>query len=419
VSSLASPRGGARLVRRVSAAVGAAAVALVVFVPVQLSSRAMTGKQPGRPVWVAAAAAVALLVPLLRPLVDRVADRLAYGRAGDPYAVVSAFVSRLSGTLAVEDVLPHLARTAAEVVHGPAGDVTVWLADGRKWHESWQERDALSVPGPREPADAAPLTVPLAHAGTTIGELGVELPGMDVAPAARQLLQELAGPAGLAVSNVRLTVELRRRLAEAEELAVALRRSRDRLVQARTEQRTRFSADVAGRVQEPLSVVDSALAEIEAAAAEAAARAAVAAVWDRARAGALAALEALRELAHGIYPPVLGARGIAAALELRLDAAGLGLEVSGDRDARYSEEVEAVTYFCSVLLVEEVEREVAVSLALDPHAVRLTVVRPVPDEDVLDAVRDRVDPAGGTTAVRLQEGRAEVVVELPAVAVEA
>jgi len=43
----------------------------------------------------------------------------------------------------------------------------------------------------------------------------------------------------------------------------------------------------------------------------------------------------------------------------------------------------------------------------------------VPDEDVLDAVRDRVDPAGGTTAVRLQEGRAEFVVELPAVAVEA
>jgi signal transduction histidine kinase len=73
------------------------------------------------------------------------------------------------------------------------------------------------------------------------------------------------------------------------------------------------------------------------------------------------ALENLRDLARGIYPPLLADKGLSAALEgqarkspvpVALDAAGVG---------RYSPEVEAAVYFCSLEALNNIAKYASAS----------------------------------------------------------
>ena len=57
----------------------------------------------------------------------------------------------------------------------------------------------------------------------------------------------------------------------------------------------------------------------------------------------------MRDLARGIYPPVLADRGIAAALEAQVARAGPLVALAADASvaaARFAPEVEAAVYFC-------------------------------------------------------------------------
>ena len=58
------------------------------------------------------------------------------------------------------------------------------------------------------------------------------------------------------------------------------------------------------------------------------------------------AVEELRTLAHGIYPPLLMDQGLAAALGSAADRAALPTRVEADSTGRYPTEVEAAVYFC-------------------------------------------------------------------------
>ena len=58
------------------------------------------------------------------------------------------------------------------------------------------------------------------------------------------------------------------------------------------------------------------------------------------------ALEQLRDLARGIYPPLLADRGLVAALEAQARKATVPTEVRSDGAGRYSQETEAAVYFC-------------------------------------------------------------------------
>ena len=51
--------------------------------------------------------------------------------------MLSGFVERISETLAVDDVLPHVARTVTQAMHSPRGEVRLWLADGGQWKQTW------------------------------------------------------------------------------------------------------------------------------------------------------------------------------------------------------------------------------------------------------------------------------------------
>jgi len=59
-----------------------------------------------------------------------------------------------------------------------------------------------------------------------------------------------------------------------------------------------------------------------------------------------AALEDLRELAHGIYPPLLADRGLAEALSAVAARAPIRTRLETAVTGRYPPEVEATVYFC-------------------------------------------------------------------------
>jgi signal transduction histidine kinase len=68
------------------------------------------------------------------------------------------------------------------------------------------------------------------------------------------------------------------------------------------------------------------------------------------------ALETLRSLARGIYPPLLADRGLKAALESQARKATLPVAVEADGLDRYQQEIEAAVYFCCLEALQNVQK---------------------------------------------------------------
>ncbi|MBK9710632.1 MAG: sensor histidine kinase [Kouleothrix sp.] len=142
---------------------------------------------------------VAVLFQPLRLRLQRGVNRLLYGERDDPYAVISRLNQRLEATLAPDAVLPTIVETV---------------------------REALSTPV------AHPLLLPLTYQNEVVGQLilAPRAAGEAFTPADQRLLDDLARQAGVAAHAVRLTGDLRR--------------SRERLVTAREEERRRLRRDL-------------------------------------------------------------------------------------------------------------------------------------------------------------------------------
>lgn len=333
---------------------------------------------------------VAVVVPLVRPRLDRAADRVAERVGGDRYSAVNEFVERIADTLAVDDVLPEVAKTATHALRSTRGEVRLWLADGGEWRQTWP-------PGADSVRDT--LSVPLRHAGTPVGRLSVDTDPADVGVAERDLLNRLAGPAGLALSNVRLTYELRHRLAETIDLAEQVRRSRERLLDAGTIQRRRFAKQVEVRVLQPLDAADTALQQVAAGDTDA---------LGTVRTSARDALAALRELAAGVFPPTLAERGVGVALDLHLQANFPRSRLLVDTALpRCQLPVEATIYFCAVALVADgrLDEPTRVEVGMTPGGGQLElriVTSTSPSAETAALVRDRAEAAGGTAQLERQ-----------------
>ena len=68
------------------------------------------------------------------------------------------------------------------------------------------------------------------------------------------------------------------------------------------------------------------------------------------------ALENLRDLARGIYPPLLADKGLVAALESQARKSPLPVMVEADGVARYAQEQEAAVYFCALEALQNVAK---------------------------------------------------------------
>src|SRR6266480_5768890 len=73
------------------------------------------------------------------------------------------------------------------------------------------------------------------------------------------------------------------------------------------------------------------------------------------------ALENLRELARGIYPPLLADQGLAIALEAQGRKAPLPVTIEADGISRYREQEEAAVYFSVLEAMQNVSKYAAAS----------------------------------------------------------
>lgn len=381
----------------------ALAVSVVSVLTVVLLAAAALDVRAGDATGLAATVIFAFAVPVVRPRLDRLADRVAFGRDGDPYAVMNRYVRQVSEVLAIDDVLPHLARTAAATVPGSRGEIDLELRDGSRQRQTWG-------PGGGVRHD---LDVPLQHGGDRVGLLAVEVVSERPSPVDRRMLERLAAPAGLALANVRLTLELRRRLAQEMALAEQLRQSRQRLLDAADVERGRFAAAVAERVERPLRRAAAALdgagqgGERHDARGGGVADGPGASSAD-ARGGApdvaaarelvQQALDTLRDVASGVFPAALTERGAAAALDAYADRRGLRTAITTQGLPRYPAPVEAAAYFCAVALLDgpSSTQPTTVRLRCDDGTVQVEAAAPArPSEATLQLVRDRVEAMGG------------------------
>ncbi|EXG81203.1 signal transduction histidine kinase [Cryptosporangium arvum DSM 44712] len=139
-----------------------------------------------------------------------------------------------------------------------------------------------------------------------------------------------------------------------------------------------------------------------------------------ARAGAAAALEGLREIVHGIHPPVLAERGLAGGVQELALAAALPVEVEVELPGRPPAPVESALYFTVAELLTNAARHAgarraSVVLRRDGDAIRLTVrddghggARPRPDGGIA-GLRRRLAAFDGQLAVTSPVGGPTII----------
>jgi signal transduction histidine kinase len=144
-------------------------------------------------------------------------------------------------------------------------------------------------------------------------------------------------------------MELQARLQEMSEQAIELRASRQRIVTARQVQRQRVVQLINDRVETRLYNVSTMLEELEPLLASDTEAAVV-------RADLLVdecgyALDALRELARGIFPAILADQGVMVALDSYILREQLDVDVrfdGTDASDRYDPQTEITIYFCVI-----------------------------------------------------------------------
>jgi signal transduction histidine kinase len=382
----------------------------VVYVAVVVGLGAVIGNLRDPTLSIAATALVALLFGPVRERARHFANRLVYGRRATPYEVMAGFAHRVSGSVSVEEVLPEMAEVAARGVGAHAARVRVGLPGGDERARVW----------PDDAAGPFDRSLDVSYQGKAIGAVEVAMPPNEpLRPDAERLLVDLAAQAGLALHNVRLTEELAIRARELAVQAEGLRVSRERLVTARDAQRRGLERDIREGPERQLREIRTELNSLALDDPDAEGR------LDQLTARANDTLEGLRDLARGIFPPLLADKGVVAALEAHIRKVGANAEVralDGIADQRFDADVEACLYFCSLQAIQNVIRHAGnasctVLLERDPSMIRFSVSDPGPGFDPattprgmgIDIMQDRIDALEGRLAVTSAPGAGTTV----------
>ncbi len=386
----------------------------VIYGAMVLGLGALIGGDSGGWTPILATAVVALAFEPVRHVAQRWANRIAYGHRATPYEVLADLTERLTGAGDGDDILERL---ASLVVDGTGADqAIVWLGPVGEMRPVASTADQLPEAG----VDlAAPTVFPVTADGALVGALEVIKPkGTSLSTQERALMADLVGSAGAVFANRRLNESLTLKVREIE-------MSRSRLVEAEDHERRRLEHELNESAQQAILALKVNVGIARRKAADKASEALVGLL------GTLedetqSALEEVRNLAKGIYPPVLESDGLGAAVSAL--AAGSPIEVQVIRDGvgRYSREIEAAVYFniseALTNAVKHAEPPIRVELSQENGLLRFTVADSGPGFDLATVVRgsglenlqDRIDAVGGRMSITSTPGSGtRVLGEIP------
>jgi signal transduction histidine kinase len=367
-----------------------------------------------------AAGLVAVLFAPLRVRLQRGVNHLMYGERDEPYMVLSRLGKRLEGTLAPEAALETVAEVVAQALKLPYAAIELRQDDGyKKVAEHGDPKDENTV-------------LSLVHQGETVGRLVVapRSPGEEFSHQDRNLLEDLAWQAGAAAHAALLTADLRR--------------SRERLVTTREEERRRLRRDLhdglgptlggltlgldAARITlaEDPGTTDELLAELKAQTRE--------------------AVSDVRRLVHGLRPPALDDLGLVSAIRQQASKYGHLADVSAAdtqgsaprNELTFTVEapidlpslpaaVEVACYRMAQEAITNVSRHSRArrcSISLSVDEIRNELVLEVADNGVgmpqrrragvgMSSMRERAEELGGTLTIESTEGGTCVIALLP------
>jgi signal transduction histidine kinase len=375
-------------------ALAAFITAVYVGIVVGIGRLAGSGNRPNVALSIVATAVVAVAFQPVRERVQRLANRLVYGKRATPYEVMAGFADQMAATLSADEVLPQMAEAAARGVGAQAARVTLYLPGGVRRSTVWPVKTS---------GNQFARMLPVSYRGDPVGEIAVrESPGQPITPGEGRLLADLAGQAGLVLHNVRLTAELEARLDDITEQAAELSASRQRIVAAQETERRRLGAEIRAGVQHDLEATADRLDEVERLLSSDAAAAAERLDWLTTE--TQRALDGLRELAHGIFPPLLADKGIVPALQAhaRKTANAASIEAPAElAGTRFDAAVEAAVYFCCTEALRTVDGPAAVRLAASDGVLTFTIEGVVALNGRLHGLRDRVEALGGSLTAEI------------------
>jgi signal transduction histidine kinase len=230
------------------------------------------------------------------------------------------------------------------------------------------------------------------------------------------LVESVCAAASLALENERLQAELRARVVE-------LQASRARLVEATDAERRRIERDLHDGTQQRLVSIAMALGLLESKLPPQAIAAKP--LVSETRAALALALEELRELTHGINPPLLTERGLPAALDELCRRAALPTRLEVALDRRLPDQIESAAYFtASEALTNAAKHSHGSEIRVTASCESRHLIVEITDDGIGGAVStggsglrglaDRTEALGGRFTVSSPPGRGTTVrAELP------
>jgi signal transduction histidine kinase len=355
-----------------------------------------------------AAATLALIFQPIRRRANHLANRLVYGDRATPYEVLSEFADRMAAAYSTQDVLPRMAEILAAGTG--ARQAQIWLRIGAElrlaaaWPpESETEIVPIALRGDDLPeVPGASGAFPVRHQGELLGAITMAVPASDpLTPEKEKLIEDVAAQAGLVLRNVRLIEELRA--------------SRQRIVSAQDARAKTLERNIHDGAQQQLVALMVKLRLAERVAEREPER--TPAFLRELQTDAQDALENLRELARGVYPPLLADKGLPAALSAHARKSHLPVSVESDGVVRYSPEAEAAVYFCCLEAMQNASKYATAShlkVVLSIEA-GLLVFRVTDDGSGFDTsatphglglqnMADRLSALGGTVQIESSPG---------------
>ena len=385
-----------------------------VYVGIVLGIGTFAGHRGGPVLTIVAAIIIAVLFQPLRHRFQQFANRLVYGERATPYQVLADFAEDMAEQLDFTEAVDRMVTVLAGATGADRAEAWIRVGTQLRPVAVWPHDATLPAAVPLGPGGGLPpfpdasRAVAVRHGDELLGALSLHKPRSEALTSAEdKLLQHLASQAGLVLRNAALTADLEATIDE-------LRASRRRLVGAQDAERRKIERNLHDGAQQQLIALSIQLGLLADAADD---PAAIREITPLLKEAARAALDDLRNLARGIYPPLLAEQGLVAALQAQVGKAPLPVRIEADGIGRYPPDTESTVYFCTLEALQNIAKyadasSAEIRLACPDHRLNFTISDDGAGFDPatarqgsgLQGMADRLAALGGTFQIRSAPG---------------